>query len=205
MSTNGRRAAIRRNRSAAASNVRNRAVSSSESVGAGAARTRVASSGHIAHKLAATPRDVLGQDVERCVLDAGGSTRDERLERYPGLVATAVDNGGRRPTPRACANARQQRRLPDAGFAAEHHAAQSRAGTSASSEASTSISLGAARRTAPRCTNALGNGMSIASNGARASRLGLDAVPAGRDPPLGANDLRRRFGPSSSIRRERYS
>ena len=78
------------------------------------------------HELATAPRDMLSQQVDWCVFDAVGQHAAERLERYPGLVASAVDDGrvGRRH--HRFRERRQQGGLADARFASEHHAAQSR-------------------------------------------------------------------------------
>ena len=78
------------------------------------------------HELATTPRDMLGQEADRCVFDAVGQHATERLERYPGLVASPVHHGriGRRL--HRLRERRQQGGLADAGFASQYHAAQSR-------------------------------------------------------------------------------
>ena len=152
------------------------------------------------HELAAAPRDMLGQEVDRRVFDAVGQHAAERLERYPGLVASPVDDGrvGRRH--HRLRERRQQGGLADARFASEHHAAQSRTAhqrellgervqlVRAADEAS--LVRQRARERDRDCVDRRSDGRVGIGVG-----IGIDAVPARGDAPLDADDIRGRLGP----------
>ena len=160
--------AIRRRRSTAASNARNRSVASSEPVGAGVVTTRVANREQ--SRVSSPPTWPHAQSEGR-----GVRSRRTCRERYGKVQAARLSRRSARrarsPRPRTSlvGELGEQRRLAHPRLTAHHHAPEARLSHQASSVRSTSCSLERPTN-ATRCAKAAGSGTSIASVDAGISR-----------------------------------
>ncbi len=194
MRTSGRRLAIRRRRSTAASNARNRSVASSEPVGAGVVGTRVAKREAEPRQLAADLGHVLSEEVEGCVLDAHVEHGAERFKWHACLVAAPVEHSGRGRRRHGVGELGEQ----EWSCRSRPHHPQRRSGVRTPPPGPAECGAAPARWTRPtnatRCARLPGSGTSIAPRRRRLLILGVDTVPPGRHSTFDLDDFGRGLG-----------
>ncbi len=137
---------------------------------------------------------MLGQEVDRCVFDAIGQHAAERLEWYPGLVASPVDDGRVGHRHHRLRERRQEGGLADARFASEYHAAKSRTSHQREFLGERVQLVGAADEASRVRQRARERDRDCVDQRGRVG-IGIDAIPARGDAPLDTYDIRGWLGP----------